>query len=75
MKTIDDLIVAVEEGKLKKVKSILKNNPELVDQISATGYAPIHGAVHQELFDMVELLIEAGADVNNWGGNRSGVFI
>lgn len=70
MKTIDDLVDAVEEGELEEVKSILDENPQMLDEVTRTGFAPIHGAVHQELEDVVEYLIGRGADVNNWGGNQ-----
>ena len=54
----------VRHGNLQKVRFILDNNPECINEIDKSGNAPIHWAVSEELIDIIELLIKRGANLN-----------
>jgi hypothetical protein len=53
---------AARKGNLKKVKTLLEKNPELVSSKDSESHTPLHWAVHKK--DVVELLLAHGADVN-----------
>lgn len=56
---------AVREGDIEKVKTLLEENPELVNtKGDLQGEMPIHWAATQGKLDIVKLLIEKGADLN-----------
>jgi ankyrin repeat protein len=61
---------AAKAGDLAKVKTLLKENPELVSSKDDRGNAPLHMAVISGKKDMVELLLATGADVD--AKNNSG---
>jgi ankyrin repeat protein len=56
--------LAVRYGKLDIVKDFLASKPELIHNTQFCGRAPLHEAVIYHHKDVVELLIEKGADVN-----------
>src|SRR5580765_1919052 len=61
----DDICDAVKGNDLEKVRSLLKNNPDLVFSNNVSGMTPLHWAAsglhHKEI---VELLLANKADVN-----------
>jgi hypothetical protein len=62
---------AAKSGDLEKVKTLLKDNPELVSHIDEDGEMPLHLAAQNGHKDMVELLLANNANVNansknNW---------
>lgn len=55
---------AAQKGNLKRVKSLLKKNPKLLNAKNFVGYAPIHCAAKWKHEEMLKYLIDKGADVN-----------
>ncbi len=56
---------AAEKGDLETVKSMLKNNPELLNDFSGSeGRCPLHSAIRGKHSDVAVYLIGRGADVN-----------
>ena len=51
-------------GDLEKVKAILNQNPELVNQKDSEGRAPIHYACDRANINLLTLLLQNNADVN-----------
>jgi ankyrin repeat protein len=54
----------VSKGDIKKVETILKSAPSLVNAKTDNGYTPLHTASQHDHRDIAELLIIKGADVN-----------
>jgi len=55
---------AAYRGHLDIATLLLANDPDIVDLKDGDGYTPLHDASRQNKPEMVEKLIEAGADVN-----------
>jgi hypothetical protein len=55
---------AARDGDLDKVKALLKENPRLVASRNSAGLTPLHLAASEGHADIVDLLLESGADVN-----------
>src|ERR1035441_5944820 len=55
---------AAKAGDLKKVKALLKDNPELVFSKDTNGITPLYWAADRGNKDVVELLLANKADVN-----------
>src|ERR1035437_9720990 len=55
---------AAQRGDLKKVKAILKDNPDLVFSKDAVGATPLHYAAIWGRKDVVKLLLAHGAEIN-----------
>jgi ankyrin repeat protein len=53
---------AARKGNIKKVKALLKKNPDLVSSKDNEGWTPLYWAVHKK--DVVELLLANKAEVN-----------
>jgi len=61
---IEELIEAVEANELRKVQSILKKQPELLDEKDSTGLSPLIWSVHFEFEKIFKYFIKQNADVN-----------
>ena len=57
----------VESGETTKVAALFKQDPKLVHAKNADGDQPLHLAARRDDVAMIELLLEAGADVNDKG--------
>lgn len=56
---------AAKDGDLEKLKSLLDENAELInDRDPMLGYTPLHRAASQGNYEIVQYLLENGADVN-----------
>src|ERR1035441_6479191 len=55
---------AAKAGDLKKVKALLKDNPELVFSKDTNGITPLYWAADRGNKDVVELLLASKAEVN-----------
>jgi hypothetical protein len=55
---------AAELGDLAEVRTLLKDNPELLNKADESGNTPLHCAVLSGMIDMVKLLLEKGANLN-----------
>jgi len=56
---------AAKEGDMEKVKSLLAENPDKIDDKDPIyGYTPLHRAAHQGHYEVAEYLLDQGADVN-----------
>jgi ankyrin repeat protein len=58
---------AVESGDLKRAKKLLAENPALIGSKTFVGNSPLHVAVASGNLQVVNLLIDAGSDVNAKG--------
>lgn len=64
------LFVAIRQGKIDEVKSIIEKKPELVNCVSGTlpkkdhGQSPLQVALKTGKFEIADYLIEHGADIN-----------
>lgn len=54
---------AAAEGNLARARELIRGGAAL-DAFDAIGYAPLHHAVRNGWFEMVRLLLDAGADIN-----------
>ena len=59
-----EINVAAQNGDLKKVKSLLKANPDLVFTKDTSGHTPLHEAAYNGHNQVVELLLASKADIN-----------
>ncbi len=62
---------AVELGDLHRVKSLLADQPKLIGSTTFLGNTGLHVAVTAGHLDIVELLINAGSDVNAKGDSAT----
>ena len=62
---------AVESGDLDRVKRLLADNPKLIGATTFLGNTGLHVAVASEHLGMVDLLIDAGSDVNAKGDSAT----
>lgn len=60
---IDNLIESIQEGNIEEVKEILATG-ENINVRDAIGLSPLHYAVKSNRKDIVELLLENGADID-----------
>jgi cytohesin len=67
----DEIHDAAKSGDLEKVKTLLKDNPELVNNKDTNGWTPLFLAARNDHADVVDLLLTNGADVN--ATNKSGM--
>jgi ankyrin repeat protein len=59
-----EIIAAVESGELEQVKALVEEKPSLVNASGNTGMTPLHWAAAKDQGEILEYLIEMGADVN-----------
>ena len=55
---------ASKQGNIEKLKTILSENPGLLDAEDSKGFTPVHSAVVGGKEDVVKFLIDKGADLN-----------
>jgi len=61
-----DILTAIEEGDMERVKQLIKENPDMVNlECNQSGSRPLHIAVYKNHKEIALLLIEKGADVNS----------
>lgn len=61
---------AVWDNDLDRVKTLIKENPDLLHYKSREGYSPLHSAARMGLKEIVKFFIEKGTDINTanlWG--------
>jgi hypothetical protein len=64
MSDFENLIDAVKRGSMGEAKDILIRNSELVNMSDETGATALHYATFGGLRELVDLLLEFGADIN-----------
>ncbi len=62
----DDIFDAAKQGDLAKVQALVGKNPELVKAKDQNQRTPLYIAAAEGHLNIVEYLIEKGADVNAW---------
>src|SRR5215470_17942305 len=68
-----EIIKAAKKGDVAKIKELLAENGDLIHARDSDGSTPLHCATWKGQLAVVELLLEAGADVNarnqneHWG--------
>ncbi|HEV2494341.1 MAG TPA: ankyrin repeat domain-containing protein [Terriglobia bacterium] len=65
MSDLDNLIAAVRQGNLERVKALLEADCSLANQKDESGATPVHYAAFNGHRHVVRLLVERGADVNS----------
>ncbi len=55
---------AIKRGNMERVRAMLKENPDLVNQPGADGATPLYWAATQDDYKLAEFLIKHGADAN-----------
>jgi len=63
-KKLDALIEACEDGKLKQVKKLIRESPDLVNARWEYGWSPLHRAVMFSHLSVMKFLLASGGDVN-----------
>ena len=61
----DEIHDAVKTGNLARVSELIQASPSLVGQKSPNGWTPIHVAAAANRADMIELLLDKGADIES----------
>lgn len=60
-------------GETDQLREVLEKNPDLINVRDANGWTPLHEAVRQGDPELVEMLLDRGAEVNaRTGGNAGG---
>lgn len=54
---------AIARGNVEVVKSLLDKDPDLVKAVDGKGKTPLHSAVTYKRMDVMELLLDKGADI------------
>lgn len=63
----------IENNKIKEIKALLDNDPDLVNVRGAYGQTSLHIAARMGLIEICELLIRTGADVS--AKNKDGLTV
>jgi len=65
----EDLVRAVKAGHISQVKTLVAENPSLLDVPDAAGYTPLRWAGIRGHGEIARFLVEAGADPNSVGAD------
>jgi methionyl-tRNA formyltransferase len=68
-------MVWCEKGLVDDLKILFKSRNDFINQRSIQGWSPIIIASYNSQKDVVELLLEKGADINDTGENGTSVFM
>lgn len=60
-----------QAGEIDKLRGILDANPKLVNKRDANGWTPLHEAVRDGSLEVIEFLLDRGAEVNVRTGPRA----
>src|SRR5258707_1120622 len=64
-----DLFDAINKGDLDAFAQMLKDDPKLANKPNANGDLPLHYALRGNSKKIIDLLLDAGADVNAFDAN------
>lgn len=62
---MNNVVEAIKQGNLEQVKTLLQNNPALINQYDETGATPLHYAAFHSQQLIVKFLVENGAEINS----------
>ena len=65
MSDLENMIEAVKQGELERVRAILESDERLANQRDESGATPLHYATLNGHRQIVQLLLERGADINS----------
>lgn len=65
MSELENMIEAVKQGDLERVRAILESDDRLANQGDESGATPLHYATLNGHRQIVQLLLERGADINS----------
>ena len=65
MSALENLIEAVKQGDRESVRAVLESDARLANQKDASGATPLHYAALNGHRQIVQLLLERGADINS----------
>src|SRR2546422_7058552 len=75
MGDLENMIEEVKQGELERVRAILESDERLANQRDESGATPLHYATLNGHRQIVQLLLERGADINStdsqFGATRS----
>jgi len=64
-----EIIKAAKSGDVAKVKTLLTENPDLINACDTDGSTPLHCATWKGHLEVVAYMLKAGADVNAHNSN------
>ena len=70
MKMTKEILQAVDDGDIARTKQLLSVEPALANSRGDHDVAPLHAAAEKNLVEIAELLLDAGADLEQqttWG--------
>ena len=65
MSDLENMIQAVKQGDLERVRAIIESDDRLANQRDESGATPLHYAALNGHRQIVQLLLERGADINS----------
>jgi hypothetical protein len=60
-----------QKGEIAKLKEVLDANPKMVNKRDSNGWTPLHEAVRDGSLEVIEFLLDRGAEVNVRTGARA----
>ena len=61
----NDIFSAISNKDIRSVEQIVANNPKVINERNQFNRTPLHFAVENEQLEMVQVLVDAGSDVNS----------